>query len=85
LRASIPELVVHHGHFLTHEVSAPLAQPVPGQPPTVRVLKTEEKGSDVNLAVHLLNDAWLEVGAPSCHIRHTNRLKIGPACGSPRG
>jgi len=24
----------------------------------VKVLKTEEKGSDVNLAVHLLNDAW---------------------------
>lgn len=26
----------------------------------VRVWKTEEKGSDVNLAVHLLNDAWLD-------------------------
>ncbi len=25
-----------------------------------RVIKTEEKGSDVNLAVHLLNDAWLD-------------------------
>jgi uncharacterized LabA/DUF88 family protein len=25
----------------------------------VQVIKTEEKGSDVNLAVHLLNDAWL--------------------------
>ena len=24
------------------------------------VIKTEEKGSDVNLAVHLLNDAWLD-------------------------
>ena len=23
------------------------------------VIKTEEKGSDVNLALHLLNDAWL--------------------------
>jgi len=27
----------------------------------VRILKTEEKGSDVNLAVHLLNDAWRDV------------------------
>lgn len=27
----------------------------------VEVVKTEEKGSDVNLAVHLLNDAWLDV------------------------
>ncbi len=26
---------------------------------TVEVIKTEEKGSDVNLAVHLLNDCWL--------------------------
>jgi uncharacterized LabA/DUF88 family protein len=60
LHATIPELVVHQGHFLTHEVSAPLAHPAFGQPPTVRVLKTEEKGSDVNLAVHLLNDAWLD-------------------------
>ena len=27
-------------------------------PPTVSVWKNEEKGSDVNLALHLLNDAW---------------------------
>jgi len=26
----------------------------------VNVIKTEEKGSDVNIAVHLLNDAWLD-------------------------
>ena len=25
------------------------------------VVKTEEKGSDVNIAVHLLNDAWLDL------------------------
>ncbi|MSQ52041.1 MAG: NYN domain-containing protein [Betaproteobacteria bacterium] len=61
LKATIPEFTVQQGHFLTHEVSAPLARPAPGQAPTVRVLKTEEKGSDVNLAVHLLNDAWLNV------------------------
>jgi hypothetical protein len=35
----------------------PLA-PVPGRPQQyVRVIKTEEKGSDVNLATHLLHDA----------------------------
>ena len=27
-------------------------------PNTVEVIKTEEKGSDVNFSVHLLNDAW---------------------------
>lgn len=26
----------------------------------VKIIKTEEKGSDVNIAVHLLNDAWLD-------------------------
>ena len=26
--------------------------------PPVHVIKTEEKGSDVNLAVHMVNDAW---------------------------
>lgn len=27
----------------------------------MEVIRTEEKGSDVNLAVHLLNDGWLNV------------------------
>ena len=31
-----------------------------GNAPTVEVIRTEEKGSDVNLAVHLLNDSWLD-------------------------
>ncbi len=35
----------------------PLAFPAPGQKPYVQVIKTEEKGSDVNLATHLLVDA----------------------------
>ena len=29
-------------------------------PPTCRVIKTEEKGTDVSFSVHLLNDAWLD-------------------------
>ncbi len=36
----------------------PLAKPVPGQNPFVKVVKTEEKGSDVNIASHLLMDAF---------------------------
>lgn len=53
-----PEVQLHFGHFLTHEVTMPDAAAwqqnryVP-----VRVVKTEEKGSDVNLATHLLMDA----------------------------
>ena len=37
----------------------PLVNPAPGQNPLAEVFKTEEKGSDVNLATHLLNDAHL--------------------------
>ena len=36
----------------------PLANPKPGGPATAEILKTEEKGSDVNLASHLLLDAF---------------------------
>ena len=36
----------------------PLGNPIPGQPVSIEVYHTEEKGSDVNLATHLLNDAW---------------------------
>jgi len=43
---------------MSHVVKAPLARPS-GQNKWVDIIKTEEKGSDVNLAVHLLNDAWL--------------------------
>lgn len=54
---TFPEISIHFGHFLTHQVRAPLANPTPRARDAV-ILKTEEKGSDVNLAVHLLNDAW---------------------------
>jgi len=58
LEKHIPEVSVYYGHFLTHDVSMPMAGTNP--PQFVNVLKTEEKGSDVNLAVHFLNDAWLD-------------------------
>ncbi len=47
-----------YGTFLSHVVTMPLANPQPGGPRFVQVTKTEEKGSDVNLATHLLHDAW---------------------------
>jgi NYN domain len=57
--ATLPKVSVHFGHFLTHKVW--MAEVVPaGQPQKyVRVIKTEEKGSDVNLATHLLHDAHM--------------------------
>ncbi len=59
LKAYIPEIKIFFGHFLTHEVFAPLVQPI-GNQKLIKIIKTEEKGSDVNIAVHLLNDAWLD-------------------------
>ncbi len=47
------------GHFLNHTISAPLAKPT-SKRKFVDIIKTEKKGSDVNLAVHLLNDSLLD-------------------------
>lgn len=58
LKSFIPEIKIYYGHFLTHEVFAPLVEPIENIK-TVKIIKTEEKGSDVNIAVHIINDAWL--------------------------
>ena len=52
---TIPSLEIILGSFLTHEVTMPLSPLGSG---FARVLKTEEKGSDVNLATHLLIDGF---------------------------
>ena len=57
--STIPELSVHFGHFLVHQVTMPLVVPVGDPQQYVKVIKTEEKGSDVNLATHLLHDAHM--------------------------
>lgn len=65
--ATVPEVAVHMGMFLTSEKFAALIHPPTFRPertmeepwPDVaRILKTEEKGSDVNLASHLLFDGF---------------------------
>jgi uncharacterized LabA/DUF88 family protein len=56
---TLPNFEIYFGHFLTHTVTMPLAHPVAGSSPFVRVVKTQEKGSDVNLATHLLHDGHL--------------------------
>jgi hypothetical protein len=45
-----------------------LANPAPGAPKTADVIKTEEKGSDVNLATYLLADAYEDDGEASAVI-----------------
>jgi uncharacterized LabA/DUF88 family protein len=57
IQAYIPHLTVVYGHYLNSVVTAMLETPIAGQR-FARVHKTEEKGSDVNLALHMLNDAW---------------------------
>ncbi len=56
---TLPNLTVIYGSFLSSVVRMRLANPLPGGPTTIEVIKTEEKGSDVNLATHLLNDGHL--------------------------
>ena len=53
---TINDLTLIYGHFLTN----PKTMPISGTNPIkwVTVDKTEEKGSDVNLATHLLLDAF---------------------------
>jgi hypothetical protein len=55
---TIPNLDVTFGHFLTNETTMPLAVAPSGGPKVVRVLRTDEKGSDVNFATYLLLDAF---------------------------
>ncbi len=55
---TLPCVTIHEGLFLTNTVFAPLVHPPPGGPKFVKVFKTEEKGSDVNLATYLLLDGF---------------------------
>lgn len=57
LKAHIPCIEIINGFFLRNKTRMANANP---PPTTVEVWKTEEKGSDVNLAIQLLNDAWLD-------------------------
>lgn len=66
--STVPQIAVHEGNFLVTYPWMPLADPPQAKPSpynwtlpapaVVRVGKTEEKGSDVNLAAHLVRDAF---------------------------
>lgn len=66
---TLPELIIHYGRFMVSQKWSGLVQPAAFQPPLLLpvgasppqvafVWKTEEKGSDVNLGVHLVRDAF---------------------------
>jgi uncharacterized LabA/DUF88 family protein len=69
--ATVPEISIHYGNFLFSKRWAALAQPLDSRPrgyvwtrpipKLVWVEKAEEKGSDVNLACHLVRDALTNV------------------------
>jgi uncharacterized LabA/DUF88 family protein len=52
---TLPHTEIHLGRFLTKTKKRPL---VSNPTKFVEVHDTEEKGSDVNLAAHLINDGW---------------------------
>jgi len=90
-------VIVHFGNFTERAKTRRLVNP-PAPPASkyVEVWHREEKGSDVNLAVHLLNDAWRDAYdcavvvsndsdlAEACHLVRTLRKVIGLLCPAHR-
>ena len=56
--ATLPHLSVDYGIFLTSVIWMLRHNAPAGTSPMVQVVKTEEKGSDVNIATRLLSDAY---------------------------
>jgi uncharacterized LabA/DUF88 family protein len=73
---TLPLLSIHYGHFLTRPVRMPLAQPGRSGPRTAEVLRTEEKGSDVNLASHLLLDAFQHACDTAVVVSNDSDLRV---------
>ena len=73
---TIPGLSIHYGHYLTHITRMPLATPPQRGARTVEVVKTEEKGSDVNLATYLLLDAFQRDCKVAVVISNDSDLKL---------
>jgi hypothetical protein len=55
---TLPNVTIHYGTFLSHVVPMTRAKRFPSQSAKVPVIKTEEKGSDVNLASYLLAEVF---------------------------
>src|SRR5258708_16008862 len=53
---TLPNVEIVLGTFLTHNVSMLVAGPPTSPAQYVTVVRTEEKGSDVNIAAHMIND-----------------------------
>ena len=73
--STVPGLSIHLGHFQSKEARLPVADPGPGDPRIVEVIKTQEKGSDVNLATFLLLDAFRKKSDIAVVISNDSDLK----------
>lgn len=56
--STIPNLEIHYGSYQSRKVRMYLAQTPKKGSKTVEVIRTDEKGSDVNLATYLVVDAF---------------------------
>jgi len=87
---TVPNLSIYYGRFLTTEIWARRVRPPRVGREFVQVFKTEEKGSDVNLATELLVDGFAgayELGVvvsndgdlkgPIEHVRSKLKLPVG--------
>ena len=90
--STLPNVVIHYGNFLVSQKWAGLVQPPGFRPPltlppglvpqVAYVWKTEEKGSDVNLGVHLVRDAFRHAFDNAAVL--TNAPILSRRCGSSR-
>jgi uncharacterized LabA/DUF88 family protein len=72
-------VIVHWGNFTERPKRRRLVNPpAPSASKYAEVWHREEKGSDVNLAVHLLNDAWRD--AYDCAVVLSNDSDLAEAC-----
>lgn len=71
IQAACPLVDIHLGRYSVHKTRAANANPPPA---TVEIIKSEEKGSDVNLAVHLLNDSYKHPGSIALLISNDSDL-----------
>lgn len=55
---TLPKVSIHYGFFMRKKTWRPLVHPHPDLSPMAQVMNSEEKGSDVNLATHLLADGY---------------------------
>ena len=58
---TLPGFEIHYGTFRPRVKTRRLAEPIPGRPEYVRIMDSEEKGTDVNLGTRLLVDGFTNV------------------------